>query len=201
MGPTKKEIRRLIEEVQKIKNGDGDARELSQKHEMWQREAGKAIKQKIIDRKATVKYACDNPQLSGREIVKRTRTTASRYAVDMARLRRFRAENEVVNVADLIRTRKHHLLANDDENILVFGRPSAVQIMSETNFIFADGTFKCVLDGYSQLYVFHAMVENNVSLPMLFCLVKGKKLPFTKSCWSLLKVLRRSPIPPSSTDP
>ena len=46
--------------------------------------------------------------------------------------------------------------------------------MATTNLINADGTFKCVLQGFSQLYIFHAVVKNNVSIPMLFCLVKGK---------------------------
>ena len=63
--------------------------------------------------------------------------------------------------------------------------------MTETDFIFADGTFKCVLDGYSQLYVFHAMVENNVSLPMLFCLVKGKKATVYKKLLELVEGLAK----------
>ena len=37
-----------------------------------------------------------------------------------------------------------------------------------------DGTFKCVVAGFSQLNIFHATVENILSLPVLFCLVKGK---------------------------
>ena len=40
--------------------------------------------------------------------------------------------------------------------------------------ILADGTFECVLSGFSQLYIFHAIVRNNVSIPMFFCLVRRK---------------------------
>ena len=46
--------------------------------------------------------------------------------------------------------------------------------MSTTPFIFADGTFDCVIPGFSQLYIMHAVIENNVAVPTLFCLVKGK---------------------------
>ena len=46
--------------------------------------------------------------------------------------------------------------------------------MSTTNLILADGTFKCVVDGNTQLYIFHAVIANNVSVPTLFCLVNGK---------------------------
>ena len=48
------------------------------------------------------------------------------------------------------------------------------QLLAATKVIHADGTFKCFLPGFSQLYIFHATVENNLSLPVLFCLVKGK---------------------------
>ena len=46
--------------------------------------------------------------------------------------------------------------------------------MATTPLILADGTFSCVLPGYTQLYIFHVVVANNVSVPALFCLVRGK---------------------------
>ena len=75
---------------------------------------------------------------------------------------------------DLIAKRNHHLLTNDGDEILVFGLRSAVRLMATTKMILADGTFKCVLPGFSQHDILHAVVENNVSLPMLFCLLKRK---------------------------
>ena len=83
-------------------------------------------------------------------------------------------QGRVTNLDDLIQNRSHHLLKNDGNEILVFGLKTAVGIMASTNLILADGTFKCVLAGFSQLYIFHAVVKKNVSLPMLFCLVRGK---------------------------
>ena len=77
-------------------------------------------------------------------------------------------------MADIIRKRNHHLLKNDGKEILIFGLKSAVRMMSRTKMLLADGTFKCLLTGFSKLHLFHAIVKNNVSLPMLFCLVKGK---------------------------
>ena len=99
----------------------------------------------------------------------------TRYAVDMARLRAMKKKGEVTKLEDLIQQKSHHLLKNDGDDILIFGLKSAVKTLAATKLILADGTFKCVLPQFTQLYGFHAVVKNNVAIPMLFCLVKGKK--------------------------
>ena len=89
--------------------------------------------------------------------------------------------DEAIQLPDIKDFGKHHLLKRDGDDVVIFGLKSAVMTMASTKLIHADGTFKCVLPGFSQLYIFHAVVENNVSLPMLFCLVKGKtREAFTK---------------------
>ena len=55
--------------------------------------------------------------------------------------------------------------------------------------IHADGTFRCILPHYSQLYIFHATVENNVSLPVSFCLLKRKNRGVYAKLLSLVEEL------------
>ena len=88
--------------------------------------------------------------------------------------KRIMEENGDYTLQNIIASKKHHLLKNDGQNILIFGDEKAVERLATTNVIHADGTFTCVIDGFSQLYIFHATAENNVSLPVLFCLVNGK---------------------------
>ena len=82
-------------------------------------------------------------------------------------------EQDESTLEKIIASKKHHLLKNDRQDILIFGDDMAVRRLATTHVIHADGTFKCILPDYAQLDILHATVENNVSLP-LFCLVKGK---------------------------
>ena len=92
----------------------------------------------------------------------------------MARLRALRKANFPTNITELVKMGGHHLLANDGEDFLVFGARPTVAYMATTPLILADGTFSPVLPGYTQLYILHVVVAKNVSVPALFCLVKGK---------------------------
>ena len=164
-------------EMKEIEQGSEGALALKEKHEQWQEEArreSQPLKKKLLDRMAVVQYGCNRLHLSGRQIAENTDSEMRPRTINMARLRQLQKKNEITTVAELINSGKHHLLKARDEDILVFGRPSAIVALSTTNFILSDGTFTCILPGYSQLYVFHTMVENNVCLPMLYCLVKGK---------------------------
>ena len=100
-------------------------------------------------------------------------------------------QDDVTNLADLIQTRTHHLLKNDGDEILIFGLKSAVGIMATTTMILADGTFKCVLPDYFQLYILHAVVQNNVSFPMFYCLLKGKDGDFYTRLLELIEEIAR----------
>ena len=172
-------------ELKAIKNGRDEGGALQKKHAEWNEDArknGEALKKKLIGEAATVQYAVDHPKMSGRQVVEKTHTKMSKYAVDMARMRQMEDEGNVSDLENIISTKKHHLLANDEEKkILIFGDDSALQRLAATPLIHADGTFRCVLFGFKQLYVFHATVENNVSVPVLFCLVRGKKKLCTRS--------------------
>ena len=142
----------------------------------WQEEAraqSKTIVDKLLAIETAVDYASKHPHLSGRDVEEQY-PEMKRQAIDMARLRQMKKQGRVTNLDDLIQNRSHHLLKNNGDEILVFGLETAVGIMASTNLILADRTFKCVLAEFSQLYIFHAVVKKNVSLPMLFCLVKWK---------------------------
>ena len=83
-------------------------------------------------------------------------------------------------IKDVVETGKHHLLCNDGNDILVFGTSSAFAIMSSSPMIHGDGTFTCTITPFSQLYIFHAVVANDTTCPMLYCLLKGKRNRFTR---------------------
>ena len=175
---SRKENKRLIlTELDVIAGGGDHAGALALKHVQWNANAtreGATVKSALIDRLATVSYACDHPQLSGNEIRTNTGCVMSRQAINNARTHRQLASNEIKTVSDLIASKSHHLLADDGEDVLIFGMERAIEYLASTSVIFADGTFKCVLSGYAQLYIIHAIVENDVSLPMLFCLLRRK---------------------------
>ena len=143
----------------------------------WQKDAADELSSTVgslVHDLATISYSRKHPELSGREIKDRTRSTLSRQAINSARAAEFRKRNVCVDIQSIIRTKAHHLLGSDSDEILVFGLHVNVEYMSRSPIIFADGTFKCIIKGYSQLYIFHALVEDDVTCPMLFCLTKGK---------------------------
>ena len=72
---------------------------------------------------------------------------------------------------ELSATHYHMLLGCIDDEIYVFGLKSAIDFLSSTPLIQCDGTFKCVPQGFSQLYVFHAIV-NNISYTQMYVLTK-----------------------------
>ena len=74
----------------------------------------------------------------------------------------------------MIEQKTHHVLGNDGQDIIVFGQKSSLGLLSTTPLIQGDGTFTCVVLPYTQLYVFHTLLKNGVSYPVLYCLMRGK---------------------------
>ena len=68
----------------------------------------------------------------------------------------------------------HHLLANEAKDVLVFGDKATFPYVSTAPLILAYGTFNCVFPWYTQLDIFHLVVANNLAVPALLFLVKGK---------------------------
>ena len=148
---------------------------LDEKHKRWQQEAevdGQELKEKLLKQETAITMAVEHPDVSGRVIQNASDNALDKRAITMARKRKMEKDDH--SLQKITESKKHHLLTNFREEILIFGDDLAVQRLASTNVIHADGTFKCKLKGFSQLYIFHATVQNNLSLPVLFCLVKGK---------------------------
>ena len=190
-GNSKKVNKDLIErELKIIAEGGPESQTLKEKHHRWQVEAKKQCKAliKSLDQKTGFdKYALKHPNATGSQLRDFTGKKRGKKAVSMARKRALQKAGRATNVTELLVTREHHLLANEGEEILVFGDKTTVSYMSTTLLILTDGTFSCVLPGYTQLYIFHVVVANNVSLPALFCLVKGKKKKTYKALLQLVE--------------
>ena len=194
----------MKEELKVIESGQDVDDILADKHKDWQEQAlqdCKDVKKVIVDKKATVDYACTHLHLTGRQVVQNSTRKMTRYAVDMARLRAMKKKGEVTKLEDLIQQKSHHLLKNDGDDILIFGLKSAVKTLAATKLILADGTFKCVLPQFTQLYGFHAVVKNKVAIPMLFCLAKGESARSTRNSSGWSRRSQRKTGPPSSAGP
>ena len=87
----------------------------------------------------------------------------------------------------MIDLRTHHVLGNYKQEIVVFGLPSSIRMLATTTLIHADETFTCVVKPFTQLYIFHGLVKNQVSFPLLYCLVKGKDQAIYKRLLSLVE--------------
>ena len=182
----------VLQEIKLVEQGRDQDGSLKKKHEEWQHQAqreGRKLKEELAEKEKAVNFAVAHPDVTGREIEDASKNAMTREAIDMARKRKMEKRNDYP-LEIIIASKKHHLLKNDGQEILIFGDDMAVQRLASTKVIHADGTFTCVLQGYAQLYILHATVENNVSLPVLFCLVKGKTNKRTRSS---LGWLRSSP--------
>ena len=93
------------------------------------------------------------------------------------------------SIRDLLEVGKHHLLCSDGDEILVFGMSTSLSIMSTSPMLHGDGTFDCTITPFSQLYIFHAVVANDTSYPMLYCLLKGKTLSIYKRLLRLVETM------------
>ena len=93
------------------------------------------------------------------------------------------------NLRDIINNGGHHLLGRDGDEILIFGRSTAFNYLSVCPLIQGDGTFSCVVSPFSQLYIIHGIIENGVSLPLLYCLVKGKTQAIYERLLNLIEQL------------
>ena len=183
-GMSRKENKAMVQrELIIIRNGQDRGAVLEAKHDEWQQDAvknGRDILKKLVKQERAIAFACEHPDATGREVEKKFKNVMTRFAIDVARKRKMERDDDY-DFGNIIRSKKHHILTSDEENIVIFGDDKAIERLAASRTIHADGTFKCVLPGFSQLYIFHATVENNLSLPVLFCLVKGKDEPtYTK---------------------
>ena len=134
-----------------VKEGRDDGT-LKARYLLWQREAADELSltiSSLVHDMATISYSSKHPELSGQEIKERTQSTLSRQGINSARMVEFTRSNICVNIQSIVETKAHHLLGSDSDEILVFGLRVNVEYMSRSPVIFADGTFTCVIKGYS----------------------------------------------------
>ena len=94
------------------------------------------------------------PETPNSPVVRSSKTRnkkMTRRAIDMACLRRMKKQDEAVKLSNIDEPGKHHPLKRDGDETIILGLKSAVGTMAATKSILADGTFKCVLQGFSQL--------------------------------------------------
>ena len=74
---------------------------------------------------------------------------------------------------------------------MVFGLTSSIVFLGQTTLIQGDGTFTCVVLPFTQLYMFHALLQKGVSYPVLYCLVRGKNEQIYKRLLVLVEKIAR----------
>ena len=136
-----------MKRVQEGLDSDGS---LTAKHASWQKRAleeGQILKKSLLEEEFAINFACDNLNMSGKDVEKECKFKMTRSAIDMARKRKIEKEGDYT-LESIIASKKHHLLHNDDQNVLIFGDDKAVQRLAVTNTIHADGTFSCIIPGF-----------------------------------------------------
>ena len=150
---------------------------LRQTHAFWNRCArrfSKDFRNYLIDIEAVKLYALEHPEKSAQQINQDCGLSLNPRSICNILLREKNRRGLTTNLRQMIERNTHHLLGNDGEDILVFGQLSSIHFLSTTPLIQADGTFTCVVKPFTQLYVFHGLLNNGVSFPLLYCLVRGK---------------------------
>lgn len=65
---------------------------------------------------------------------------------------------------------------NNNDRIVIFCSRVCLKYLCQANAIFCDGTFHFAPRPFCQLYTIHALVMNEVMLPLVFCLLPNKSL-------------------------
>ena len=90
-------------------------------------------------------------------------------------------------ITDLLYPEKHYLiLDNSDENIVIFYRSWSFTIANSASFFFCDGSWKCKISGYRQIYVISCELNNNY-FNCFFILTKKRSFQTYKKIFSILE--------------
>ena len=102
---SKKANREMTEDESKIiDRGEDVEDEIANRHEAWKQKAkseSKKLYDELSERDDTVDYACQRPHLSGGQVEQNTGEKMTRFAIDMARMRRIKKEDQAVYLSDL----------------------------------------------------------------------------------------------------
>ena len=139
-------------------------------------------------KRAEKEYACSHTHLSGTETKANTRSSSTPSAILVSRRRDMKALQKPTTLSDIVASRYHLVLGNVGDEVVVFGTRSALELLATTPVVQCDGTFQCCPPGFSQLYIFHGLV-NNVSYPLMYALVKGKDQATYKKLFGLVETI------------
>ena len=78
--------------------------------------------------------------------------------------------------------------------IIIFTTKRNLQLLSTTNFWYADGTFKTVPSLFNQLYTIHGVINNDV-LPLVYILMSKRTESSYRKLFFELKTLESSLSP------
>ena len=76
--------------------------------------------------------------------------------------------------------------SGDNDRILIFATEGKLRLLQNTEHWFADGTFDMVLNIYSQLYTFHAMIQGMVVTCLYALLLNKTRATYTRLIQQLL---------------
>ena len=176
----KKDIKKtLLKQLHFIETRPMDPRSvtLRQDHALWNQKArrfSKGFKNYLIDIEAVKVYALEHQEKSAKQINDDCGLWMNPRSISNIILREKKKVGLTTNLREMLERRTHHVLGNDGEDIVIFGLPFSIRFLSTTRLIQEDGTFSCVVSPFTQLYVFHGLLQNGVSFPFLYCLVRGK---------------------------
>ena len=188
----KKEILSRLRFVQKLPT-DPQAVSFRQEHEFWNHRARRFSKNHrrfLLDIEALKAYALNHPEKGARQLNEDCGLALNPRSISNIILREKKRRGMTTNIKEIIQKGMHHVLGNDGEDVVVFGLSSSIHLLSTTTLIQGDGTFTCVVRPFTQLYVFHGLL-NGVSYPLLYGLVRGKNQMMYRRLLSLVETIAK----------
>ncbi|EGT58485.1 hypothetical protein CAEBREN_13498 [Caenorhabditis brenneri] len=63
-----------------------------------------------------------------------------------------------------------------EKPMIIFSSETSIDLLSQSEVIFSDGTFECTPSGYTQMFTIHGYISDNVVRPLVFALIADKQL-------------------------
>ena len=185
----KREIKRTISQVSKLPYSQSV--DFSDLLDLWLQRAltmSSSERKRLRDIEKVKVYAMRHLEGGATQIKRDSGVTGSSRSICNMRNSAKKEVGIPTSIREILEVGNHHLLCNDGDDILVLGMSTSLAIMSSSPMIHGDGTFTCTIQPFSQLYILHAVVANDTSYPMLYCLLKGKTQSIYKRLLGLIEV-------------
>ena len=186
----KREIKRTISRVSKLPHSQ-ESVDFSDLLDLWLQRAltmSSSERKRLRDIEKVKVYAMRHLEGGATQIKRDSGVTGSSRSICNMRNSAKKEVGIPTSIREILEVGNHHLLCNGGDDILVLGMSTSLAIMSSSPMIHGDGTFTCTIQPFSQLYILHAVVANDTSYPMLYCLLKGKTQSIYKRLLGLIEV-------------